>query len=103
MTTQNYVFLLTIYGQHRQDGGRVHANLEGMNPICKVGIRIYRGFECKSGFPQEGDGRCSLDAAPVNVACCTGNNTTDSESDNDRDVLEERRAEHLSEDDANEG
>lgn len=44
-----------------------------------------------------------MDTAPIDIACCTSDDTADSEADNDGDVLEEWRAKHLGENDADEG
>ena len=53
--------------------------------------------------PQERDSGRFANTATVNVSRRTGDDAANNETDNDGDVLEERRAKELGEDDGDEG
>lgn len=52
--------------------------------------------------PKEGDGRCSLYATPINIPSCARNDAAHRQTDDDRYILEERRAEQLRQHDTHE-
>lgn len=53
-------------------------------------------------MPEESNRWCRRDTAPVNISSCPGNNTSNCQSYNYRDVLEEWRAEEFGEDNGDE-
>ena len=49
--------------------------------------------------PQERDGRSGLNATSVNIACCACDYASNNKSDNGSDIVEERRAEYICDED----
>ena len=72
-----------------------------MNPIDRSTASEYIKW-CSAVYntPKEGDRRSCRNAAPIDITCRTGDNTANSKADDDRNIFQERRAEHLREHDA---
>ena len=61
---------LTVHSEHGQNRLRVNTNFEGL-------------------YPEECNSRCTLDGTTVDVTRSTGDDTAHSETNNNRNILEE--------------
>ena len=75
--------VLTVNGKHGQNGRRINAQLERVDP-------------------KESDSRCAFDRRAARVPSSSTNYTTNNQTNNDTDILQERRTEELCEDNGDE-
>ena len=74
-----------------------------MNPTLQSVEATPFSQKKQRSIPQKSDSRCRFDTTPIDIPRSTSDDTPNSKTYNDTDVLQEWGSEEFSQDDANEG